>query len=389
MKKLLLVPIVTILLIGCGGGGGSSTPEKSTVFDESQKSFLYNLLQTEYLWYDQVSDDVNYSVYQEPQEMINALKYSTYDKWSYSETIKEYEDGSGQISEGFGCYYSGNKIKTMKINSPCYNSGLKRGDIVTKVNYQNATSEIYNAAQENLGVQSIFTIDRDGQELNVQITPLKYNYINTKSQVFTRTNGTKVGHMIFNEFSSTSADEVDEAFTYFKNNNIDELIIDLRYNSGGSLTTASILLDKIAGYNNEDAVQAYSKWNQNNSDKNSIYYFEKDNNSIDLNRVFFLTTDTTASASEISINNLKPYMDVKVIGSKTRGKPVGMRGRDKEGLIYWLINFSIYNVNNEGDFYNGINVDCSTIDNIDFERTDENGDMLSEALYYIDNGTCK
>lgn len=389
MKKLLLVPIVTILLIGCGGGGGSSTPEKSTVFDESQKSFLYNLLQTEYLWYDQVSDDVNYSVYQEPQEMINALKYSTYDKWSYSETIKEYEDGSGQISEGFGCYYSGNKIKTMKIKSPCYNSGLKRGDIVTKVNYQNATSEIYNAAQENLGVQSIFTIDRDGQELNVQITPLKYNYINTKSQVFTRTNGTKVGHMIFNEFSSTSADEVDEAFTYFKNNNIDELIIDLRYNSGGSLTTASILLDKIAGYNNEDAVQAYSKWNQNNSDKNSIYYFEKDNNSIDLNRVFFLTTDTTASASEISINNLKPYMDVKVIGSKTRGKPVGMRGRDKEGLIYWLINFSIYNVNNEGDFYNGINVDCSTIDNIDFERTDENGDMLSEALYYIDNGTCK
>ncbi len=389
MKKLLLIPIVTILLIGCGGGGGSSTQKKSTVFDESQKSFLYNLFQTEYLWYNQVADNVDYSIYQKPKEMIDALKYSTYDKWSYSQTIKEYEDSSGQISEGFGCYYFGNKIKTMKINSPCYNAGLKRGDIVTKVNYKNATSTIYNEAQENLDIQSVFTIERDGQELNISITPSKYTYKNTKTQILTRVNGTKVGHMLFNKFTSTSADEVDEAFTYFKNNHIDELIIDLRYNSGGSLLTASILLDKIAGYNNENSVQAYLRWNQNNSDKNSIYYFEKDNNSINLSRVFFLTTEATASASEMIINSLKPYIDVKIIGSKTSGKPVGMRGRDKEGLIYWLINFSVYNANNEGDFYNGINVDCSTIDNIDFERTDENGNMLSEALYYIDNGTCK
>ena len=59
MKKIISGLIVSILLIGCGGGSGSSsTPEKSMVFDESQKSFLYNLLQTEYLWYDQVADDV-------------------------------------------------------------------------------------------------------------------------------------------------------------------------------------------------------------------------------------------------------------------------------------------------------------------------------------------
>jgi hypothetical protein len=81
-------------------------------------------------------------------------------------------------------------------------------------------------------------------------------------------------------------------------------------------------------------------------------------------------------------------MDVKTIGSKTRGKPVGMRGRSKEGLIYWLINFSIYNANNVGDYYDGIDVDCDADDNIDFERIDKNEDMLKTALYYIDNATC-
>jgi C-terminal processing protease CtpA/Prc len=383
IQKILISLATFIMLIGC-----STTPQNDTTFDESQKSFLYSLFKTQYLWYDKVTDDINYTSYQTPQEMIDDLKYSTYDKWSYAQTTEQYANFSTQTATGFGCYYLNNKIRAIRIASPCYNAGLKRGDIITKINYEDMSDERYKEAQKKLGTKSIFTIDRKGQKLNIGITPIKYSYKSTIRQIFTSLNGEKIGHMIFNRFSSASTDEIDEAFSYFKDNNIDELIIDLRYNGGGSLTTASILLDKIAGYNNENSMQAQLKWNNKNSKNDSIYHFSKDDNSLDLSRVFFLTSHDTASASEMVINCLKPYMDVKTIGSKTRGKPVGMRGRSKEGLIYWLINFSIYNANNVGDYYDGIDVDCDADDNIDFERIDKNEDMLKTALYYIDNATC-
>ena len=109
---------------------------------------------------------------------------------------------------------------------------------------------------------------------------------------------------------------------------------------------------------------------------------------LDLSRVIFLTSYYSASASETVINGLKPYMDVKLIGYTTHGKPVGMSGRLFNNHIYWLINFSVYNVNNEGDFYNGIDVDCPVNDNINFSRTDTNENLLKEALYYIGNDSC-
>lgn len=78
-----------------------------------------------------------------------------------------------------------------------------------------------------------------------------------------------------------------------------------------------------------------------------------------------------------------------MIGSRTHGKPVGISGRRDADLIYWLINFSVYNSNNIGDYYNGLDVDCKVDDNFDFERTDKDGDMFSMALYYTIHNTCK
>ncbi|MCV6606581.1 MAG: S41 family peptidase, partial [Campylobacterales bacterium] len=180
---------------------------------------------------------------------------------------------------------------------------------------------------------------------------------------------------------------IDEAFTFFKTNNIDDLIIDLRYNPGGSVTTASILLDKIAGHN-DGKLQMTLKWNNNFSKFNEEYHFENDENSLNLKRVFFLTTSNTASASELVINALKPYMDVVIIGDNTSGKPVGMAGRKHQGLIYWLINFSIYNSQNNGDYFYGLYPNCSVSDSYEYSRTDKRDPLLSKALHYVDNDNC-
>lgn len=377
-----------MLFVGCYGTNTDSTKTLERPFNTEQKSYLYTLFKSEYLWYDKVPDIVSYDLYETPSEMIQALRYAPIDKWSYAQTQEEYENVANQSAEGFGCYYQGAQILFMRIDSPCEKAGLQRGDIVVNINSGTASEGNYTAASQNFGVESIFRIYRNGVYSDVPITPSKYNYKSVKTQILTSSNGVKVGHLIYNSFTSASVEELDTAFTYFKQNSIDELIVDLRYNFGGSLTTASILMDKIAGYNNENSVQMKLQFNSNYSDQDSFYRFEQDENSLDLQRVFFLTTQYSASASETTINALKPYLDVKLIGSKTYGKPVGMMGRSNGDFIYWLINFSVYNVNGEGDFYNGIGVDCEAGDNLNYLRTDENGNMLHEALYYIDNGRC-
>lgn len=376
------------MLVGCSKSS-DNTDSADTEFNAAQKSFLYDLFQTEYLWADTVSKSIDISQFSTPDGMVSELRYTQNDRWSFSQTLQEYHNRANQVSGGFGCYYDGITVRYVEIESPCDTAGIKRGDKIFSIDDSLLTSELYKEVSSNLGEEVIFGVFRNNDYVDIPITPLSYQYKSTQYQILTAQNNVKVGHMIFNSFTSQSADEINDAFSYFYKNNIEELIVDLRYNGGGSLATTSILMDKIAGYNNEDKIQVHLKWNDSYSHNDSYYYFEEDDNSLDLARVVFLTTSGSASASEVTINGLKPYMDVVLIGSRTHGKPVGMQGRVQAGLIYWLINFSSYNAHGEGDFYDGIGVDCSVDDLYTYERTDINDAMLSEALFYIENGGCK
>lgn len=350
--------------------GGSST-----TFDSSQKHFLYNLFTLEYFWANEVSSEIDYTSYTTPKEMIKAFRYTTYDTWSYSQTYEDYKNESNQATTGFGCFINDDDIVVFThIDSPCDKAGIKRGD---KILY-------YNSSLNQLAV------NRNGSTLYFDIQKQAYNYKVSKGQVIEH-GDKKIGHLIYNSFTSSSTSELESIFSDFKEANITELIIDLRYNSGGSLAVASILLDKIAGYGRTGQVQTKLNWNTNYQNNNVTYTFDEDSNSIqNLTRVIFLTTQSTASASEVVINSLKPYInDVISIGSTTRGKPVGMRGRKNKGLIYWLINFEMQNANDEGGYYSGINPTCISNDNLNFERTDISGDMLSKALNYTSNGSCE
>ncbi len=388
MKRLIFIIFVSVFFISCGSSNSSDSRSKNVNFDNSQKDFLYNLFKTEYLWADEVQN-IDYSSFTEAQDMINAFRNEK-DKWSYSETIEEYENWQNQKTKGFGCYAKKAQIYRMKFNSPCEKSGLKRGDIVKKINGQKISNKVYYKARNNIGVESIFTINRNGNILNIKITPKYYKFKTVKYQIFNANNNVKIAHLIFDSFTASSDDELEEAFDSFKKNNVEELIVDLRYNGGGRLSIASLLLDKIAGLNHAGELQAKLKWNNNYTNKNYNYYFddEVDANALNLSRVFFLTTRKTASASEMVINSLKPYMEVKLIGERTRGKPVGMRPRKKNGLIYFLINFKVVNVNNKGDYFNGIGVDCTVSDEYLYPRDSKQDALFKSTLNYIETGSC-
>ncbi|MBN2824574.1 MAG: PDZ domain-containing protein, partial [Campylobacterales bacterium] len=406
--------LVSLLLMGCGGGGESDSSSSATTFPDyednktatsetttgsstssfsiSDKQFLSSLFATEYLWYDKIDTDIDPSAFDDPNTMIDALRYKELDRWSYAETYEEYENFANQTSSGsFGFRYNSETFQVISVvlGSPAQSAGLQRGDTITQINDENISYERLLEAKNNLNVEATFTIQRATQTLKIKIAPAIYTYQVTQYKILTTQSGKKVGWMRYDQFSSSSIAEYEAAFNAFKEQNIDELIIDLRYNGGGYLTTASILMDKIAGYDNDSMIQFVLKHNANLSYKNSSYSFEKDANSLStISRVFFLTTDDSASASEVVINSLKPYIDVYTIGSTTHGKPVGMNGRSYGEYIYWLINFEIVNANGEGNFYSGIAPTCKAEDNLSFLLDDMNGNMLKEALYYIENGDC-
>ena len=274
------------------------------------------------------------------------------------------------------------------LTSPAWEH-LYRGDIILKINGEVASNENIAEASKNLNVATTFTVDRQGTEQNIVITPSEYTFKVTEGIILAG----NIGYLRYDSFTSTSVAEFEVAFTEFKRSNISDLIIDLRYNGGGSVDVASTLLDNLS---NQYAGQrqVYLDWNVNYQSQNSNYYFSDDVESNDLNmqRVIFLVTENSASASELVISALKPYLGddhmYVTIGTKTHGKPVGMNGRTYGSNYYFLINFEVKNNAGYTSSLDGIPATCPAEDDFSHPRGNPEETMLKTAIYYIQNNKC-
>ena len=154
----------------------------------------------------------------------------------------------------------------------------------------------------------------------------------------------KVGYLMYNGFVNEFDTELNQAFGVFKAQNIDHLVLDLRYNPGGSVATAATLGSMITGdFNNQ--VFATLQYNEALQSNNYDYLFTStlnngiNINSLNLNKVYVLTSRASASSSEMIINSLKAYIDVVQIGDTTVGKSQASQ------IIYDSSNLSRTNVN--------------------------------------------
>jgi len=363
----------------------------SNTFTQSEKEFVHKLFLTEYLWYDEVASNVDYDALTTPQEMINALKVTPPDKWSFSLTKAEYEDISNQAATGFGFGYTSNfQIYLVRIDAPAYGK-LFRGDEIVAINGQEVTNTLMRTASQDLNNPTTFTLLRNGTTLNVEVTPSAYTFKSTLGKVMHESNKT-IGYLRYDSFTESSATELEEAFTKFKEANIDELVIDLRYNGGGSIAVASVLLDNISNAHSGER-QVYLDWNENYKKYNSTYNFsdEVEPNDLNMTRVFFLVTKNSASASELVISALKPYLgkaNVITIGTATHGKPVGMNGRVYGDNYYFLINFFVRNDAGDTTSFEGIPATCAAEDDLSHLMGDANEAMFKSALHYMSTGLC-
>ena len=395
--KLLLPMLLLSFLTSCGSNnkenshlpGDIFNPNgiNNQTFDINEKKFVHNLFKSEYLWADRVDSSIDYTSYSTPSELIKGLRVTPPDKWSFSLTKKEYDDFTNQKTEGFGFGYTKDfTIFLVRIGSPAYDK-LYRGDKILRINGETASYETLQKAKNT----TRFTVLRNGKEKVVSVTPSAYSFQVTLGKILTQ-NQTKIGYLRYDSFTSSSVTEFEKEFTKFKAANISELIIDLRYNGGGSVAVASTLLDNITNQYSGQR-QGYMDWNDNNKNQNQNFSFsdEVEPNDLNMKRVVFLVTKNSASASELVISALKPYLgnsNVITIGDNTHGKNVGMSGKSYGSNYYFLINFFIKNDADESTSFDGIAPTCTAEDDITHKMGDENEAMLHTALSYLTNGTC-
>lgn len=369
--------------------------EKST-FDQTG---LYELFKTEYFWADEVPKNLNVKNYSDPQLLINDLKYKD-DQWSFAVTPKVYNNTLSQksVGIGFSCQdiKEGCLITYVRINSPADKIDLRRGDIIQKVNEQSATQAlIYTKGQEKNPISFKLLRTNKSKLCQGKVTPRDYTYDVVASKTLKTPKNEKVGYLRLDSFLGDDKilPQLNTAFNNFQKESIEKLIIDLRYNGGGSVDLASKLLDKLA-INKEGQTQFTLAWNKAYKNKNHVYIFDKTANALDLKQILFLTTQNSASASELIISAMQPYLpesDVVIIGDKTHGKPVGMSGQSDGNYYYFLINFVVQNALGFYDYFEGlpVTVGCNIIDDPFYEMGNKNESMLKSALLYVDEGRCQ
>lgn len=218
-------------------------------------------------------------------------------------------------------------------NSDASSKNIQRGDLFYAIDGITLTNENYRTLFANDTYTVNFanftngTLVPNGEAVSLTKTNLAENPILLNTVLTAGTHN--IGYLMYNGFYPAYDNQLNTIFGNFKSQNVTDLVLDLRYNSGGSVATATKLASMITG---QFTGQLFAKqqWNAK-----AQSYFEQNNpntllnkfvgglNSLNLNKVYILTSKSSASASELVINCLKPYINVVQIGDVTTGKNVG------------------------------------------------------------------
>jgi C-terminal processing protease CtpA/Prc len=376
MKNKIILNIIPFILItgilfsGCKKEEDTVVPKVIPQATEVN-SFIWSNLHDYYLWEKQVpklsdtkyekTDSVNALLnnYTDPQKLFKALLYQPgkVDRWSFLvDNSQDIDDWINGISETMGYDFMLGRIaqsdtlfgfvRYVYKGSPAEKAGMKRGDIFVKINDQKITVSNYNELLFNTLTYKISFATIADNKLSPSDRALTMTAIKMQEDpilmdtVFTYSNQ-KVGYLVYNGFNADYDFQLNEAFGRFKSANINQLVVDLRYNGGGSVQTAIYLASMIystdkskvfslAQYNDELQKYLEDEYGSDALKDNFVTSIEPTDthatasiNTLNLQKVYFLVSDNTASASELLINGLRAYMDVKVIGINTVGKYTG------------------------------------------------------------------
>lgn len=382
--------------------------------NEQINTWILDSLNRYYYWADELPKKPDLA--QQPITFFNAVR-NTSDRFSQLYLPNQAGAPSSRSLYGFdyaviqeaSVQRTFGLIKCVLKGSPAERYGLKRGMYISKINGKSFSSNNVAALDQELltGRNTKLTLAElkdgtytDQPELSL-LAGLTFDQP-AIHQVIER-EGKKIGYIYIDGFSGGLSRTLLTVFGGFKSSGVSDLIIDLRYNSGGDVSEAAGLCAMIAPGINYNTDFIIYKGNRNGGQrKESIgaaATFDKRvdfnsllQNNISMNRVFVLATGATASASEVLINNLKPYMQVKVIGEKTMGKDEAsflIRDERIPKQVDWEMYPIIYKLSNaqgQGGYHSGILPDLelselSVLPLVPFGNV--NDALLSKALNQI------
>ncbi len=408
MKWLSLVALCA-LLQACGGGGSAPEVEQVPLACSvaEQRQSLLSHMQDRYYWYRQLS--VANEAATSMDGYFQSMLYRPTDRFSFTESTALHNQVFTQgrrVGFGYTLIFGDASQTTLRIRnveplSPVARAGLARGDTILSIDTFDTQAIVGGALAivNTPGVPRSFLV-RTAAGIVRQIDAVSEDFAlsplatSTTFDVMRDGAPVKVGYLAYHQFVGYSVPNLNLAFTRFAQAGIGELILDLRYNGGGSVNASRDLASMIGGPRTGGQLYAYLRFNDKQANSTQLLRFNTSATDFalplpdGLQRVVVITAGGTASASELVINGLRPFVNVVLVGDTTYGKPYGFVPRDNCGITYNAVQFETLNALGVGGYTAGFAPDCRVADDLDRPLGDPAEARTRVALNYLVTGSC-
>ena len=363
MKRFLSYLLLAVLLVPMGCTEDPLEPEDEQNVRYYGNLFAYNIMKAYYLWESEVSDGFSTWTYGlDPVEKVKSMRYkdaagNPVDKWTTlyqdcSSFERAVTGNAKSLGFDFKLYYADESHKEIcavviytYADSPASEAKLKRGDTIVTVDGQKMTPDNYSdiVNEKIRGGGTVSFGFSSGRNISLTAVQMYENPVQTVRTL--NVEGKKVGYLHFTSFTMDACRDLETAFRKFKEDGVEEMIVDLRYNGGGYTLTSAVLGSMLAPFAD---VKAGNVFNQDLYNKTLSKTFKDDLElcfseeftitpssgsdsykvhplevNPEVRKLWVITTGSSASASEALICGLKPYMNMSLVGETTYGKFCG------------------------------------------------------------------
>jgi hypothetical protein len=361
------------------------------LYTVSDYTFAQALVRDQYLWRDEIQAAVRAAA-TSPDRLIEAWRHGR-DGWSTAMPLARDLRRDALETRGYGFHLrteSDGRLRVTDVvsGSPAHAAGVRRGDVLRAVDGFPVDRLHERAARPGDAVR-FELVAPDGTAREATMKEARYGISSVAAAAVVKADGRRVGYVALRHFSATTAHEFESAARRLRDLGIDDLVLDLRMNGGGSLHAAGQVASAIAGRRVHGRTFLRMVHNERHRDSDQEQVFSAPPwGGLGLARLVVITSPETCSASEALVHGLAPHIEVVTIGGTTCGKPVGFQVVRYGDMSYWVVTFKDLNARGEGDYYAGLAPTCATVDEVTHALGDPEDASFKAALRYIRSGRC-
>lgn len=381
------------------------------------QTWMYETMQKEYLYYQDMPEKKSLNFFKKPSDFLSSMVSSKDKKsgstFSHIDSVYVNTRSTSQtptfgfegtmIRANNGSY--GIRVLYTQENSPAKEVGLERGSIIIAANNKkiNSSDLFYITSPKEAYLFTLGKLNDKGfdtlQTVQMPAPRIVENNNLYKNNIL-EIGGKKVAYVMYNEFGNNDTQKLKDLFSQLSQEAVNDIILDLRYNPGGYVTTAQLVSTNLAPQ--EAMGNTFLKMTHNDIiNKTDVLNFEEsllaNATPINYENLYIITSANTASASEVVINCLKPYMQGRLIqvGTATFGKNVAQQlftDEEKAPMLeFWLTNSLLSNSEDYSDYYtNGLQPDFEIAENFKGELGElgtEQDSLMIPILKHIETGS--